>query len=161
MLLGSLPRFLLRLDVLRKRTAISLQIKNESFIQHFRVLLQSVIISVSEQHVVRELRTQSQNLRMLFLSIFIIVYPYIDILAYFLFKLHDQTSSEWGRQQQLTTRLSLCILDMCAKIMKPFIILCHKNEIFSKQVIPCFLYNYRDKHHMLYFKIPILRDASQ
>ena len=35
--------------------------------------------------------------------------------AYFLFKLHDPTSGESGRQQQLTTRLSSCILDMCAK----------------------------------------------
>ena len=34
--------------------------------------------------------------------------------AYFLFKLHDPTSGESGRQQQLTTRLSSCILDMCA-----------------------------------------------
>ena len=33
--------------------------------------------------------------------------------AYFLFKLHDPTSGESGRQQQLTTRLSSCILDMC------------------------------------------------
>ena len=33
--------------------------------------------------------------------------------AYFLFKLHDRTSGESGRQQQLTTRLSSCILDMC------------------------------------------------
>ena len=32
--------------------------------------------------------------------------------AYFLFKLHDSTSGESGRQQQLTTRLSSCILDM-------------------------------------------------
>ena len=33
--------------------------------------------------------------------------------SYFLFKLHDLTSGESGRQQQLTTRLSSCILDMC------------------------------------------------
>ena len=33
--------------------------------------------------------------------------------AYFLFKLHDPTSGESGRQHQLTTRLSSCILDMC------------------------------------------------
>ena len=33
--------------------------------------------------------------------------------SYFLFKLHDPTSGESGRQQQLTTRLSSCILDMC------------------------------------------------
>ena len=33
--------------------------------------------------------------------------------AYFLFKLHNPTSGESGRQQQLTTRLSSCILDMC------------------------------------------------
>ena len=33
--------------------------------------------------------------------------------AYFLFKLHDPTSRESGRQQQLTIRLSSCILDMC------------------------------------------------
>ena len=33
--------------------------------------------------------------------------------AYFLFKLHDPTSGESGRQRQLTTRLSSCILDMC------------------------------------------------
>ena len=33
--------------------------------------------------------------------------------AYILFKLHDPTSGESGRQQQLTTRLSSCILDMC------------------------------------------------
>ena len=31
--------------------------------------------------------------------------------AYFLFKLHDPTSDESGRQQQLMTRLSSCILD--------------------------------------------------
>ena len=35
--------------------------------------------------------------------------------SYFLFKVHDPTSGESGRQQQLTTRLSSCILDMCAK----------------------------------------------
>ena len=35
--------------------------------------------------------------------------------AYFLFKLHDPTSGESGRQQQLTTRLSSCILDMCER----------------------------------------------
>ena len=35
--------------------------------------------------------------------------------AYFLFKLHDPTSGELGRQQQLTTRLSSCILDMCGR----------------------------------------------
>ena len=35
--------------------------------------------------------------------------------AYFLFKLHDPTSGESGRQQQLTTRLSSCILDMCGE----------------------------------------------
>ena len=41
--------------------------------------------------------------------------------SYFLFKLHDPTSGESGRQQQLTTRLSSCILDMCQKWMrKPF-----------------------------------------
>ena len=34
--------------------------------------------------------------------------------AYFVFKLHDPTSGESGRQQQWTTRLSSCILDMCA-----------------------------------------------
>ena len=47
--------------------------------------------------------------------------------------------------------------------MKPLVNfnLWHKNKIFSKQTIPCFLYNYSDKHHMLYFKIPISRDASQ
>ena len=33
--------------------------------------------------------------------------------GYFLFKLHGPTFSESGRQQQLTTRLSSCILDMC------------------------------------------------
>ena len=39
--------------------------------------------------------------------------------AYFLFKLHDPTSGESGSQQQLTTRLSSCILDMCgAKLMQ-------------------------------------------
>ena len=31
--------------------------------------------------------------------------------AYFLFKLHDQTSGESGRKQQLTTRLSSCIME--------------------------------------------------
>ena len=36
--------------------------------------------------------------------------------AYFLFKLHDPTSGESGRQQQLTTRLSSCTLDMCAHL---------------------------------------------
>ena len=36
--------------------------------------------------------------------------------AYFLFKLHDPTSGESGCQQQLTTRLSSCILDMCGFI---------------------------------------------
>ena len=35
------------------------------------------------------------------------------VKSYFLFKLHDPTSGESGRQQQLTTRLSSCILDMC------------------------------------------------
>ena len=40
-------------------------------------------------------------------------------------------------------------------------ILWHKNEIFSKHIISCFLYNCGDKHHMLYFKIAILWDASQ
>ena len=34
--------------------------------------------------------------------------------AYFLFKLHDPTSGESGREQQLTTRPSSCILDRCA-----------------------------------------------
>ena len=34
--------------------------------------------------------------------------------AYLHFSLHDPTSGESGRQQQLTTRLSSCILDMCA-----------------------------------------------
>ena len=33
--------------------------------------------------------------------------------AYFLFKLHYPTSGESAHQQQLTTRLSSCILDMC------------------------------------------------
>ena len=37
--------------------------------------------------------------------------------SYFLFKLHDPTSGESGRQQQLTTRLSSCILDMCVESM--------------------------------------------
>ena len=37
--------------------------------------------------------------------------------AYFLFKLHDPTSGESGRQQQLTTRLSSCILDMCGNCL--------------------------------------------
>ena len=41
--------------------------------------------------------------------------------AYFLFKLHDPTSGESGRQQQLTTRLSSCILDMC-ECLKTFAI---------------------------------------
>ena len=34
--------------------------------------------------------------------------------TYLHFSLHDPTSGEAGRQQQLTTRLSSCILDMCA-----------------------------------------------
>ena len=38
--------------------------------------------------------------------------------SYFLFKLHDPTSGESGRQQQLTTRLSSCILDMCVVLMQ-------------------------------------------
>ena len=40
--------------------------------------------------------------------------------AYFLFKLHDPTSGESGRQQQLTTRLSSCTLDMCVKFTSAF-----------------------------------------
>ena len=151
--------------------------------------MQSVIFSVSQQHVVRVSRTHWQNLRMLCQSMFIIAmrisifqsllfeneayniflafcYPCSwkflsfshdltlpivgstfqltgrhDLIgssrpdrivtirrdicsfsgsstsgsrAYFLFKLHDPTSGESGRQQQLTTRLSSCILDMCA-----------------------------------------------
>ena len=146
--------------------------------------MQSVIISVSQQHVVRVSRTHWQNLRMLCQSMFIIamrisifqsllfersIQHFFSILlpvfmevfiflsrpdtsngrvdfstdgssrpdrivtirrdicsfpgsstsgsrAYFLFKLHDPTSGESGRQQQLTTRLSSCILDMCATI---------------------------------------------
>ena len=38
--------------------------------------------------------------------------------AYFLFKLHDPTSGESGRQQQLTTRLSSCMLDMCLNFIQ-------------------------------------------
>ena len=144
--------------------------------------MQSVIISVSQQHVVRVSGTHWQNLRMLCQSMFIIAMRisifqsllfeneayniFFSILlpvfmevfiflsrpdtsnsrvdfstdgssrpdrivtirrdicsfpgsstsgsrAYFLFKLHDPTSGESGRQQQLTTRLSSCILDMC------------------------------------------------
>ena len=38
--------------------------------------------------------------------------------ASFLFKLHDPTYNESGRQQQLTTRISSCILDMCENCKK-------------------------------------------
>ena len=50
----------------------------ERSIQHFGALLQSVIISVSEQHVVRELRTHSQHL--LFWSVYncLCVYRYFS-----------------------------------------------------------------------------------
>ena len=76
--MGSLRRFTLRLDVLRKRTTISLrflkrsEILKERSIHSFGALLQSVIISVSQQHAVRVLRTHWQNLRMLCQSMFII-----------------------------------------------------------------------------------------
>ena len=43
-LLGSLPRFSLRLDVLRKRTAISLRFKNEAFNISERYYSQSLFL---------------------------------------------------------------------------------------------------------------------
>ena len=51
--------------------------------------------------------------------------------AYFLFKLYDSTSGESGRQQQFTTRLSSCILDMCAGIVPVPL----KFESFLKSVL--------------------------
>ena len=39
--------------------------------------------------------------------------------SYFLFNLHNPTSGELGRQQQLTTQLSSCILDMCGGVNLP------------------------------------------
>ena len=55
---------------MRKRTAISLRF--ERSIHNFEVLLQSVIFSVSQHHVVRVSTTHWQNLRMLCQSMFII-----------------------------------------------------------------------------------------
>ena len=46
--------------------------------------------------------------------------------------------------------LQNCILEQKPKYRNICLILWYKNEIFSKQSIPCFLYNCGDKHHMLY-----------
>ena len=48
--------------------------------------------------------------------------------SYFLFNLHDPTSGESGRQQQLTTRLSSCILDIVNHARKESITLLHQNN---------------------------------
>ena len=60
--------------------------------------------------------------------------------AYFLFKLHDPTAGESGRQQQLTIRLSSCILDMCEiarKYEKNKVILIILRLKFLKSRAPC------------------------
>ena len=49
--------------------------------------------------------------------------------AYFLFTLHDPKSAESGHQQ-LTTRLSLCILDMCAGLR---LVHCNFSSSIAKQ----------------------------
>ena len=49
--------------------------------------------------------------------------------AYFLFTLHDPKSGESGHQQ-LTTRLSLCILDMCAGLR---LVHCNFSSSIAKQ----------------------------
>ena len=61
--------------------------------------------------------------------------------AYFLFKLHDPTSGESGRQEQLTTRLSSCILDMCEilfgkiKVAVKYIMnVCNPYNIYNSQL---------------------------